>query len=379
MSPEEMRALERWLVDVPHHDDGGISFVGELVERLLAAGMPVARASLALITMHPELVWRTLQWDGTVVARDRTHAQLGEAFYRASPVARVREGAGPIRVRLDGDSLPFPICVDLRGQGFSDYYVQALPFANGQVSYVSFASRSPAGFDDGAIEAFAAIAPFLARRLELESAYFATRALLDVYLGRNAGRRVYQGAFQRGRGELVEAAIWFSDMRDFTALSDRRPPAEVIEILDAYFDAVATAISDHGGEVLKFIGDAVMAIFPVGEDPRAACLGALAAAEASLEALSKLDHPIAIGIGLHRGEVMYGNIGARDRLDFTVISAAVNETSRLESLSKTLGTSIAVSERFAETAGVDGLVDLGEHALKGVRAKVRVFTPRRSA
>src|SRR5262249_42613334 len=163
-----------------------------------------------------------------------------------------------------------------------------------------------------------------------ESAYYATRALLDVYLGKNAACRVVAGHFQRGRGELIEAAIWFSDMRDFTALSDRTAPARVVEVLDAYFDAVATAVAEQGGEVLKFIGDAVLAIFPIG-DPgpvaRDACRRALAAADLAFAALGRIneerrargEEPIAVGVALHRGQVMYGNIGARDRLDFTVI------------------------------------------------------------
>jgi adenylate cyclase len=259
-----------------------------------------------------------------------------------------------------------------------------LPFANGQTSYVSFATKAASGFAEEALNVLEALRPFLARRLELESSYYATRALLDVYLGKNAARRVFAGAFQRGKGELLSAAIWFSDMRDFTALSDRSAPAQVVETLDRYFDAVATAISAGGGEVLKFIGDAVLAVFPLGDDPRAACRSALGAAEEafrSIEAINRDraargEEPISIGVALHRGEVMYGNIGARARLDFTVISSAVNEASRLESLCKQLGTPLALSEAFATTAEPDDVVDLGEHALKGVKAPLRVFTLR---
>lgn len=155
---------------------------------------------------------------------------------------------------------------DLRAGG-TDYYVQALPFTNGQVSYVSFATDTPQGFTAAHLALLDEVRPFLARRLELEAAYYATRALLDVYLGKNAARRVTAGAVKRGEGELIDAAIWFSDMRDFTALSDRTP--RVIETLDLYFDAVATAIAEHGGEVLKFIGDAVMAIFLPAPTPGA--------------------------------------------------------------------------------------------------------------
>ena len=184
--------------------------------------------------------------------------------------------------------------------------------------------------------------------------------------------------FDAGRGELIDAAIWFSDMRDFTARSDRSSPSEMIETLDVYFDAVATAIAEHGGEVLKFIGDAVLGIFPLGDDPRGACRNALAAADQAFATLVKSNasrtEPIAIGAALHRGQVMYGNVGARDRLDFTVISSAVNEASRVESLTKQLKTSLAFSKSFAQTADIDDVVDLGEHALKGVKAPLHVFT-----
>jgi adenylate cyclase len=384
-SPNDTHAIERWLMDEPHTDDAA-GFGRALAARLTAAGLPLWRLSYALMTMHPEVLWRTVQWrggEGAVTVRDQPHARLEDDFYRMSPVALVRKSGESVRVRLVPGSLPFPVCEDLRNEGCTDYYAQALPFTNGQLSYISFATNAGEGFSAASIATLEAIRPFLARRLELESAYYGTRALLDVYLGKNAARRVSAGAFQRGKGELIDAAIWFSDMRGFTALTDGAPPTQVIEVLDGYFDAVASAISAHGGEVLKFIGDAVLAIFPLGADARAACRHALAAAEEAFAALGRMNEaragrgeaPIAIGVALHRGAVVYGNIGARDRLDFTVISSAVNEASRLESLCKTLGTPLALSAAFAEAAEAD-VVDLGEYALKGVKAKLRVFTSR---
>jgi adenylate cyclase len=294
----------------------------------------------------------------------------------------VRDTRAPLRVRLGAGELPYPLCVELRDQGGTDFYAQPLPFTNGQVGYATFVTREPGGFSDEALELFGELQPFLARRVELESAYYATRALLEVYLGRNAARRVLAGQFQRGKGELIDAAIWFSDVRGFTELSDSAAPTRVIEVLDAHFDALASAIADQGGEVLKFIGDAVLAIFPLGEDAREACRRALAAAEAAFTALSRVNEgltqrgeaPLRIGVALHRGRVMYGNIGARERLDFTVISPAVNEASRLESLCKPLGVKLALSAAFVETAEAEGVVDLGEQTLRGVRAPVRVFT-----
>jgi adenylate cyclase len=377
-------ALRRWLMDHPHEDDGGAAFMRALAGRLGEVGVPLWRASYALMTMHPEVLWRTVQWRAgeEVVVRDQPHERLNDAFYTKSAVAAVRSSLRPVRVRLLPGDLPFPICADLRDAGGTDYYVEPLPFTNDATSYVSFATNAPDGFSSEAMALLESIRPFLARRLELESACYATRALLEVYLGKNAARRVLAGAFQRGRGELVDAAIWFSDMRNFTALADRTPPAQVVQVLDAHFDAIATAVSDHGGEVLKFIGDAVLAIFPIDGDARRACRAALAAAEQALASLALVnaaraapgEEPVAVGIALHRGLVMYGNVGARDRLDFTVISSAVNEASRLESLCKTLGTPLALSAAFAEAGAVDPVVDLGEHVLKGVSAPIRVLT-----
>jgi len=204
--------------------------------------------------------------------------------------------------------------------------------------------------------------------------------LLEVYLGKNAARRVEGGQFRRGGGELIRAAIWFCDLRNFTAISDRTAPERVVELLDAYFDRVAGVIVLHGGEVLKFIGDAIMAIFPIGDDARAACESALQAAEDGLAALEQLNRErdaepvLSIGIALHVGDVMYGNVGSRERLDFTVISSAVNETSRLEGLCKSLKTPLLLSQAFVSAVDRQDVVDLAEQELKGVSTRLRVFT-----
>jgi adenylate cyclase len=374
--------IEEWLLAVAHVPDGGQSFVGELSARLHAAGLPLWRVSLALLNKHPELKWRTVRWheDDGVSAIERRHQTALEPYFKDSPVARLVAGAPPIRVPLGPGELPYPICRDLRDEGGTDYFAQGLPFTNGEVTYVSWATRARGGWSDDALAALTALAPALARRIELESAYHATRALLEVYLGRNAARRVMAGAFTRGGGELVDAAIWFCDLRGFTSMSDRTAPKQVVETLDAYFDRVAGAVAANGGEVLKFVGDAILAIFPVDSDVRAACVSARRAAEDGLAALAELNaarpeqEPLAIGVALHLGAVMYGNIGSKERLDFTVISAAVNETCRLESLCKPLGTPLAMSEAFTKALGASDVADLGEQALKGVAAKLRVFT-----
>lgn len=382
---EQAAALARWLMAEPHSAHDSTAFVRALAEQLRGAQVPLWRLRFALMTMHPEVLWRSVFWraDEGASVIDQAHRRLEDPFYTESPVAAVRQSGESLRVRLGQGELPYALCRELREQGGTDFYAQPLPFANGQVGYATYVTQDPNGFSEATLALLEAVRPFLARRIELESAYYATGALLEVYLGKNAARRVLAGQFQRGGGELFDAVIWFSDVRGFTQLSDRTEPGRVIEILDGHFDALAGSIADHGGEVLKFIGDAVLAIFPLADDPRGACRRALAAAEAGFLALAGFnatlaargEAPVEVGIALHRGRVMYGNIGARDRLDFTVISSAVNEASRLESLCKPLGARLTLSAAFVETAEIqDRVVDRGEQALKGVRAPLRVFT-----
>jgi adenylate cyclase len=375
--------IQAWLLHTAHSPDGGTSFTRDFVALLRALGLPLWRVSLSLLTKHPEVLWRTLQWreaDGVSVI-ERQHRTLRDPFFTQSPVALLQQGSPPIRVRLTGEEVRFPICRDLQQRGGTDYYAQGLKFSNGETSYVSWATREPEGFSDETVRALDALMPVLARRIELESAYYATRALLEVYLGRNAARRVLDGSFHRGGGELIHAAIWFCDLRDFTAMSERMTPHEVVEMLDAYFDRVAGAVTVRGGEVLKFIGDAILAIFPISADASVACQNALRAAEEALVAMQELNEeraprgPLAIGVALHLGQVMYGNIGSRERLDFTVISSSVNETCRLEALCKVLNTPLTLSEPFVRALEGEDIHDLGEYELKGVQSKVRVFTP----
>jgi adenylate cyclase len=384
MRGSDVSDVQDWLLRTPHVDDGGISLMQGLVEQLRGRALPLWICTFTLLTKHPELAARTVRWteEGGVKTIERSHETLHQPYFTASPFARLRQGEPYVRVRLDPGPLPFPICEDLRARGATDYFAQALPFCTGEIGHVSWATRAPDGFSDESLAALQALAAALGQRIELESAYHATRTLLEVYLGRNAGRRVVEGGFRRGTGELIDAAIWFCDLRDFTVLSDERPPQVVVQTLNEYFDRVAGVVMASGGEVLKFIGDAILAIFPVVDDARAPCRSALQAAEAALAALRTLNEEraargegaLGLGIALHLGRVMYGNIGARNRLDFTVISSSVNEACRLEALCKQLGTPLTLSEAFVNALEEPGIVELGHHALKGVRTPIRVFT-----
>ncbi len=384
--PPDLQPVRDWLLQSRLVDDGGRSLMVGLVRVLREQGLPLWRVSFSLMTKHPELVWHTVQWNDVDGVRrlDRHRRTLADTYFPRSPLPLLQQGAAPIRVRLDAPDLPFPVCEDLRAQGGTDYFVQGLQHLSGQIGYVSWATRAPGGFDDAWIDGLVALSPYLAQRIELEAAYDATRALLEVYLGKNAGQRVVRGEFRRGEGELIHAAIWFCDLRDFTSLSDHNDPRDVVRLLDEYFERVAEAIMAHGGEVLKFIGDAVLAIFPAQADAARACRDALAAAQEASARLAQRNQerhalgqaPLSIGIALHLGNLLYGNIGAKDRLDFTVISSAVNETCRLEALCKPLATSLAMSDAFVQAAGLTDAIDLGPQTLKGVSRPVRVYTLR---
>lgn len=252
-----------------------------------------------------------------------------------------------------------------------------LEFGRGRRSFISIASDAPGGFDDARLAAFERLLDPLEARLELESNRFSTETLLEVYLGPNAARRVLAGDFRRGSGQRIHAAIWLCDLRGFTSLADLLPLDQVVPVLDAYFEAMAQPLTD-GGEILKFIGDSILAVFPTGEDEAGAARRAVAAARKSLEAFNvstvAQKHGLAAGVAVNLGEVMYGNIGARERLDFTVIGAAVNETARMEALCKPLRTPLVLSEGVARHLDPYQLCPLGSHVLRGVSTERPLFT-----
>jgi adenylate cyclase len=258
----------------------------------------------------------------------------------------------------------------------------ALDFGPGRRTFISIATDAPQGSADAQLRAFEVLMPPLETRLELESSRFSTETLLKVYLGANAAQRVLAGDFKRGTGQRIHAAIWLCDLRGFTALADRLPVNEVVPVLDAYFEAMAGSLSAHG-EILKFIGDSILAVFPTGDDEAAAARQAVASAQASLAAFAQSapakEHGLRAGVAVNLGEVMYGNIGARDRLDFTVIGGAVNETARMEAMCKPLKVPLVLSENIARHLDPHQLCPLGSHVLRGVSSEKPLFTLRQFA
>jgi adenylate cyclase len=259
-----------------------------------------------------------------------------------------------------------------------------LPFSHGHSYACSWATREPGGFSDTAIARIVQIMPVFSLVLEILATRRIARNLMDTYIGHSAGERVLSGEIYRGVNEPIEAVVWISDLRGFTRLSDEFAPPVVLGILNDHFERVVGAIADQGGEVLKFIGDGMLAIFEIGDiaDARAQCLAALDAAAAARDAIAALNRErgeapeIRWGLALDLGEVYYGNVGTPDRLDFTVIGKAVNLASRLEAIAADIGEPVVASQAFADASGVP-MRDLGYHKVKGFEAPQAAFAPER--
>ncbi len=384
--PGAIQSVVDWLVDGAPDLREPQDVLARLCQRLTAAGLPLHRVAVFVRTLHPNVVGRRLLWRPgvEVEVNERPHGLLEEESYRASPIALVFGGAGTVRRRLADPECPndFGIIAELRAEGVTDYLIQPLEFSNREIHAVSWTTTAPGGFSAADDVALAAIARPLARVIEIHALRRIATTLLDTYVGHGAGERILQGRIRRGEIERIRAVLLLSDLRGFTALSDRLPGEQVIGLLNAYFDGLVPAIEAHGGEVLKFTGDGLLAIFPVAADPGAACAGALAATAAARAALAEIsagrteraEPELRYGIALHIGEVLYGNVGGASRLDFTAIGPAVNLTARLETLARDLGRELVLSAAFAAYCG-GAVRSLGCFELRGFREPQQVFAP----
>jgi len=350
--------------------------------RTLAAGLPIHRVGVFVRTLHPNLLGRAFIWQadkGAVEMTEAGHDLLESEAFLKSPIRVVFEEHVEVRRRLADAACPmdFPILEDLRREGATDFVAVPLRFINGEVHAASFATRRAGGFRDDELAALhRLIAPFT-RMVEIFGNMQKARNILDAYLGPNAGQKVLAGQIKRGDGQDINAVIWFCDLRDSTPLADSMSRREFLALLNDYFECMLGPVLEQGGEVLRFIGDAALAIFPVGEHPAEACAKALAAAREALVRMDKLNQtrsrPLRSGIGLHLGELTYGNIGTPSRIEFTVIGAAANEAARIEALCKVLKVDLIVSERVAN-ALPQPWRSLGVHTLRGVGDKMELFT-----
>ncbi len=378
--------LVAWLLGEGRRIARDVEFFDALCWRLVGAGLPVSRITLSVFTLHPQIVGFNFRWwrnrRVTEVLRVRYGIQQ-TTDYLESPIRAVIEHGDTVHFRLDdGDVVAtYPLLASLRNAGATGYFACPLTFFNGRHQAMTWTTDRPGGFSDADIVKIGVILPALAVVIESRSMHRLAGTLLNTYLGRTAGQRILDGDIRRAQGERMSAIILASDMRGFTSLSDRLPGAELIALLDDYFDAVAAPVQACGGEVLKFMGDGLLAIFPLGDcTPGDAAAAALAAVDESFARIARLNAErraaerieFRIGIGLHLGDIIFGNVGAVDRLDFTAIGPAVNLACRLETLTKRLGRPLLVSHDFA-LACRRRLVSLGFHPVKGLSEPEEVF------
>ncbi|MGH7002366.1 MAG: adenylate/guanylate cyclase domain-containing protein [Alphaproteobacteria bacterium] len=360
--------------------------VRETCLRFAAHGVPLQRFTAFLLMLHPDHFGVSHRW-----TRDSADIKTGRGSYsiwnspvlQDSPYGEINRGAAALRRRLAPPraQIDFEVLREYADEGATDYVIMHLPFSDGGRHAAAFSTDRPGGFTLPELMLMDAMLPHMARQSELLTLRYLTTTVLDIYVGRQSGERVLTGQIRRGSGENIRAVLWLSDLRGFTAISDRLPAQELIALLNAYFDCVGGAIEAAGGEILKFIGDAVLAIFPL-PDPAAlpavsrSALGAALHARKGLAALRGQPGAATIdfGIALHAGDVIYGNIGTANRLDFTVIGPAVNLTARLESLTASLGEPILLSSEIAAALGM-GAESVGRHRLKGLSEPVEAFRP----
>jgi adenylate cyclase len=351
-----------WLVDAACESPGADRLLADLGAHLVDDGLPLAGGALTLAVPHPLIARRTWLW----------RAQTGEVI-EALAFAPGRSLAALEITPFDHDGRRW-----LAGVGAGPAHEDIVgPRPDGP----SLSWIGPRSFTQRETDKLRLAARFAAAPLAALSARATLLASLEAYLGRRSAGRVLAAPLRRGVGETIQAALLFADLRGFTALSECNPPTMVISALDAWFDRIAGAVHAFGGEVLKFIGDGMLAIFPVIEAPRGACNAALRAVSAAQVGMVHLDKErqqqglpsLPFGAALHLGEMLWGNIGAADRLDFTAIGPAVNLVSRLEGLCRPLGKTVLASGALAAQTEMP-LVPLGTHVLRGIATQCEVFT-----
>jgi adenylate cyclase len=386
---ETLAAIAEWMIGPARTIQRGVAAFDSYAWKLVAAGMPLLRATLQSRTLHPQFLGTTFTWwrtTGRTVQTMVIHEVMQDESYRTSPLRVIHEENKTVRRNLEGpvQSLDFPILHDLKAEGATEYLALPVTGAFGARYGVSYACDRAGGFTPVEIAALTELSNRMTIVSDLQNQRWLTRNLLTAYLGAKTGPRVLAGQIRRGMGEEISAVLWSSDLRGFTERSDRLDGERTIAILNALFDAQAKAIHDHGGEILKFIGDGLLAIFPIEDAGLAgsAARNALEAAGEAQAAVARLsgepvmagEPPLRIVVALHAGLVTYGNIGAAERLDFTVIGPAVNLVSRIEAVAKALDRPVLVSDDFARAYGRP-MTPLGSHALRGLAVPRELFAP----
>jgi adenylate cyclase len=390
--------IAAWLIERGLAGGSEAELLHGFCARCCEAGLQLSRAAAIIDTLHPIYEGRAFRWrnDGVpedvVVEYGSTDEGEAAATWQQSPLYRLwSTGEDELRRRIGPEEpAEFPLLAQLSRDGQTDYLAFVHRFARESVIggmdciYSAWMTADPGGFREPDLTALRRLVPPLALSMKCASLTRIAGTLVEVYLGQDAGRRVLSGRISRGVAERISAVLWFSDLRGYTAITDTAPPDEVIPLLNDYADAVISAIRKAGGEVLKLIGDGVLAIFRA-DDPTAACRAALGAEASLRRGVHALNarrasdgRPVThVYLGLHIGDVFYGNIGSVDRLDFTVVGPAVNEVSRIAAMCRSADRGVLLSADFvAATPEPERatLVSVGRYALRGVGQSKELFT-----
>ena len=386
-----------------HGATAAVLFDG-LCQRLVMAGVPLWRGFIGMPTLHPQWGGYSYTWRRDLNAIEPSQFERGyeyEQILLNSPfgyLIRQVENSGQegdpwqyMRRRLAGPEarLDFPVLKELAAAGAADYFAEVVRFgADGDPSHgtgigYSFATDRPEGFNDDDLVLLRAVLPAVSLAMMTHAGHTIASGLLGAYLGGDAGGRVHAGAVERGSVESVRAVVWYADIRGFTTIADTTPGLVVIELINAIFETLTASLRPRGGQVLKFLGDGMLAIFPFVDATRdETCSRAIDAAAEAMEGLDRLSaarrdvgKPIAaVDLALHLGQVLYGNVGAVDRLDFTVIGPTVNEVARIETLCEPLGRKVLISAELAAVVGGSRRLEpLGTHTLRGVRDPREIY------
>ncbi|MGH6943754.1 MAG: adenylate/guanylate cyclase domain-containing protein [Geminicoccaceae bacterium] len=391
----EITAITDWLVEQGLLRSRFETVVEGFCERLVAIGVPLWRGFATVQTLHPTIQGVGNSWrpEGGIRTELFVYRMTPSEEFLQSPFKHMLdEGIFSMRRKLEtAERVEFPLIERFRQEGATDYLAQIVGFgvdgvAEGKAGVAtSWSTARPGGFSERDLALLAHLVPRLALALEARLGHDTAVNLLNTYVGPEAGRRILDGEIRRGSLQVIEAVIFYADLRGFTSIADGHGRDDMVEMLNDYFDCVVPAVAAEGGQVLKFLGDGLLATFPLADHAAAlACERALDAAATALRSVHKLNVERAgagksvmeLDIVLHLGDVFYGNIGSADRLDFTVIGPAVNEAARIEALCAQHGRNLLVSEAFAEaaTGSAGRLVSIGRFALRGVRTSQSIYT-----
>ena len=385
MNTVEFQAIVDWIIDGARSASGPTELMTQACERSVKAGLPLWRVAVFVRTLHPDMFGIAFFWrlGSEVVVTTAESDPLASPGYKTSPLSLLSEGRREVRFRMDDpETRRFPFFDEMRAEGVTDYILLPLVFIEGSIHASSWTTREPGGFTDEHLDALRLMVRPLARLVEIINLRRTATTLLDTYVGNRAGERILGGQIRRGHTETMQAAIWLSDLRGFTALSDRLAPEVVVDILNRYFDCQVPVLRKHGGEILKFMGDGLLAVFPIARDGAnlaEVCGRVLEAAREARAGVGMLEHShdaaierFRFGVALHIGGILFGNIGGSNRLDFTCIGPAVNLAARLEKIAGRLGRTVVASEAFAGICRSEW-TGLGEFPIAGLAKAERIY------